>query len=222
MRFKLSNREIIGMQANSREKAKMIQSATFYFSKYGKGASSLTQITQHVGMSGASIHRHFRDIDHLYEIVLRTVLKKMIHHLHYNLLMQHIKQEEKGRVVEIFFQYWRENPEALNLLVSEMNSGGDTLQKILGEPQSSRLSDKVHNIMTILEKHIMPGTKSKAERLQRFVGFVGVMMVYFLMESLFKTLFEIDRDKRSEFLQQRMEMIDGVYQEYINYIKQKS
>ncbi len=202
------------MKSPKRTKTAIIQAATILFSMNGKNGTSVSQIAEYCEINNSLIYYHFDDKDRLYDLVIRVNIKKMINYLHYQILLQHVKAPDRSKLIEIFIRFWQENPEVLKLLIYEINNGADALIEILKSPRTSNLQSKLHNIVAILEQHVSPGADCDDDKINGFISFVGIVMIYALFEPLFDNLFNVSMEQKNDFINRRIELITEVYQSH--------
>ena len=190
----------------------IIESATAVFGKYGLYGAKMTEIAEKADVNKALVYYHFKTRENLYRIVLGTNLKHMINDLHYNLFLKHVSKPKEDQIIRIFIHYWEEQTEVLHLLTMEIHQGGDLLFDLLRDSKTSETYDKLYNITTLLEEHVHLGSEDAQQVIQRFISFIGIIIIYFLLEPIFARILGMREDERSEFLEQRIQFIKHLYQ----------
>ncbi len=194
-----------------RTRARLIITATKLFARSGKEGTSVSDIALHSGVNKALVYYHFRDKDTLYEIVLRSQLKKMVDHLHRHLLFNAMVEKNSRNIIYVFFEFWRNNPSILKLLLHEINSGADFLVTILQGHYLKEYQLKIKSVISILEDTVFGGCESDEECMQHFISLVGILMIFFILEPLFNRLFSINEKNKEQFFEKRIDTIHQMY-----------
>lgn len=204
------------MNTNSSQetKSKIIYSAIRYFSLYGKQGTTIAQIARGAGVNKSSVFYHFDNKDTLYDIVLRSNLEHMINHLHYELFTRHVKTQDSRKLIEVLTGYWQWHPNTIRLIAIEIHHGATRLPEMIKGNNSENIRDKVYNILNILEHHISFESDDAEQVLQKFISFIGIILVYFLLEPLLTQLLALDTEVRERFLRERVNFIEDIYQRY--------
>ena len=195
------------MQSAVCTKSRIVHSAAHLFARYGLSGASMSGIAGNAGVNKASVYYHFRGKDTLYRIVLEAGLKNMIRSVHYRLVSAQTGDRDERQLSGTFFDYWRGNPQVLKLMVHEINNGAEYLKRILTSPASETMKRSLSNIISILENILIGRNGSETERLQRFISLVGMLMIYFLLEPLFREIFQLSEKEREVFLTDRIDSI---------------
>ena len=195
------------MKSPEHTKARIIRSAAHLFARYGYSGTAMSKIAENAGVNKASVYYHFRGKDTLYRLVLEAGLKNMIRSVHYQLVTAQIPPCNERQLIETFFEYWRRNPQVLKLMVHEINNGAEYLKRILTSPTRDTMKRSLSNIITILENVLIGRSGNERERLQRFISLVGMLMIYFLLEPLFREIFQLSENGEAAFLNDRINSI---------------
>jgi hypothetical protein len=99
----------------------------------------------------------------------------------------------------------------------EVNSGADYLIQFIRSPKPNEISSKIYNIFKLVDHTFSHDTLNNNERIQRFINFIGITMIYFLLEPFFDKMFDIPQELRHEFLNKRIETLNSIFQ----YLKRK-
>ncbi|MBD3225664.1 MAG: TetR family transcriptional regulator [Caldithrix sp.] len=181
------------------------------FARHGKEATKLSDVARHSGVNTSLIYHHFRSKEKLYGIVLRSQLKKMVDYLHDHLLYNSMIEKNSQKVIAVFFEFRQNHSSILKMLLHEINSGAEMLVAILHGDYLKEYQQKIKNIISILEKYVFGGCKSDEECMQHFINLVGILMIFFLLEPLFKRLFFIDEHSREQFIKKRIKPVSQMY-----------
>lgn len=199
------------MNTATQTKKAILQSATTVFGAHGFQGAKMVEIAQQADVSKSAVYYHFKSRENLYRIVLKNNLNHMINYLHYNLFLKHVAKPGEDQIIRVFIRYWEEHTEVLRLLTMEIHQGGDLLFDLLRNTKETESYDKLYNITTILEDHASHGSEEDSQVIQRFISFIGIIMIYFLLEPLFTKIIGMGESGRSAFLEQRIHFIKQLY-----------
>lgn len=205
------------MDYGKENKKIIIQSATRLFSRYGKAGVSMADIARESGVNKALIYYHFRNKEDLYRLIFQMELKKMVNELHDGIFQRNRQNNLPRMLIENFVWYWQQNPAVLRLLIYEINSGADLLIKLIRTAKTDEISHKIYNIFKLVDATFSGKIDDANARVQRFINFMGLTMIYFLLEPFYDRLFDIPEELQQKFVEKRIDALT----EMMQYLKKR-
>jgi len=123
-------------------KARILTNATRHFAANGFAGARMDEIASASRINKRMLYHYFDDKQGLYERVLVAQMK----HMYEAIRVSHLPHEKPDSIIRhaigLYFDYCRDHPDYIALMLWEMVSGWETLSRIADE-----LVDPVHNVL---------------------------------------------------------------------------
>lgn len=162
----------------------IFHAATIEFGKHGFQGAKMVDIARQARVSQSSVYYHFKTRKNLYRLVLKSNLQHMIDYLYYHMIVMHVAKRGEDKMIRVFIQYCEGHTEVLRLLILEIHQGGDLLFDLLDDIKETESYEKLYNVTTIFEEYVGIPWEDDSEIIQRFISFIGIIMIQFLLEPL--------------------------------------
>ncbi|NPA15327.1 MAG: TetR/AcrR family transcriptional regulator [Deferribacteres bacterium] len=186
-----------------RTKEKILRKAFKVFAKKGYEGARIDDISRAVGINKATIYYYFEGKRELYERVLYAELCKLIPQL-----MHALTDEERDfskkieKVVDIYFEFFKANPDTLRLILREIASGGRFLIPILQKIAEREDYVKKGGAPALFSRWIK---EEGPDPINVWLNIVGMSNVHFILAPFIEVFYNVKID--DEFLKKRKESI---------------
>lgn len=174
----------------NRTRARIIHSALYVFSIYGKNGTRMADISRRAGVNKAAVYYHFHSKDFLYRTVFMSSLKRVVNKI-YSEIQKSVIQHNREEAEIILNRFWDDNPRILKLMIHELISGGQELKSIMtGEdPAVHKTMRKLTGIFALLDKADWHNMQIDEKNLvRRTMGIVAASMSRKLVNTVLASL----------------------------------
>ncbi len=185
-----------------RTREKILRKAFRIFARKGYEGARVDDISKAVGINKATIYYYFEGKKELYQEVLYYELSKLIPQLIEALTEKGELSQKIENVVDVYFEFFRTNPDAFRLLLREIASGGKFLRPILKRIAEEQEFIKRGGAPAFFSEWVK---ENDPDPLNIWLNIVGMSIIHFITYPFIEVFYNIKID--DEFLKRRKESI---------------
>ncbi len=186
----------------SNTKERILKKSFKIFAKKGYEGARIDDISRAAGINKATIYYYFEGKRELYQEVLYYELSKLIPNLIEALTGKEDLSDKIERVIDVYFEFFKSNPDALRLLLREIASGARYLKDILKRIAQEQEFIKKGGAPAYFEKWIKD---KEVDPLNVWLNIVGMSIIHFIAYPFIEVFYNIEMDE--EFLENRKKSI---------------
>ncbi|MEE4311026.1 MAG: TetR/AcrR family transcriptional regulator [candidate division KSB1 bacterium] len=188
-------------------KDKILHAAMELFVEKGKSATRMHEIADLAGVNKAMIFYYFNSKDMLYEQVLHTFLNQIFTHIRRIIVSDGTPKKKLEDIIDAYINFIHHNPELPKLLMREIADGGHNIRKVLRELKSGSSLDLPAGFLNIIQESVDKGEFRKVDPTRTIISIIGMSLIYFIGKPLIASVFELNPDDESQFIENRKKSI---------------
>lgn len=177
---------------------KIIEAAKESFIENGFAETSMSDIATKVGINRPGVHYYFRTKDKMFQAVFGPIVKSLIPKVQDIILQQDMPIDERiGKVVDVYYDVFRSNPNLPIFIMKEMHRDFDFFSKNIIE------MDFIHYFNTIkngLQNEMIKGKLQKVPMRFLFLTFYSLLTMPFSTKNMCQNILLEENETYDEML----------------------
>lgn len=189
---------------------KIIRAAIEEFSLRGKNGARVADIAERAGLNKAMIYYYYRSKDQLYEEVFKSIIQDIVPIVMSAFLSTESFIGKITNLVNSYVNYVAQHRTNVRLVMRELAAGGPVFVKVIGEQLKWHGVDMPTVLIERIRGYMEQGEIRPMDPRQVIISFIGLCVLYFGGQPLFKALLDTPEDD-SAFIEERKASIVDLF-----------